>query len=93
MLVDDVDGGGGIYDQEGTASHSSSAFEVCVREGTPSNSVSADEHDVEGSAAEGCLGHASECSKRLSRERTSSEFDLAEVRLSETMPVRRIEST
>ena len=82
-----------MYDQEGTASHSSSAFDVCVSEGTPSKSVSGDEHDVEGSAGVGCFGRANECSNKLSSDRTSSELDLADVRLSETMPVRRIEST
>lgn len=88
-----VDEGGGIYDHEGVASHSSSAFELFVSDGTPSNNVSGDEHDVEGRAAEGCFGHANECSNRLSSERTSSELDLADVKLSDVMPVRRIEST
>ena len=57
-------------------------------------SVAGSEADVEGgSGSEGCRGQARQCSSRLSSDRTSSEFDFAEVRLSETMPVRKMEST
>lgn len=64
-----------------------------MSDGVLSNKLLREEHDVEGSGVEGCLGQARECSSRPSSERTSSELDFAEVRLSETMPVLRTEST
>ena len=80
------------YEKEGTASHSSYSGFKRVKEML--GSIAGSDVDVEGgSGSEGCRGQARQFSSKLSRDRTSSELDFADVRLSETIPVRRMEST